>query len=241
VSWQTESVPRRRGGGCLRTFFIALIALIVLLVAGDFAAKAFAEREIASQIQKHGFPKKPSVTIEGFPFLTQVASRDIKQVRISSQDVREGPVDISKISAVMSDIRLSSGFSSGTVGRLHGSVLVNFGSLKKTLENKVGEAGKLIGASGLTLSAAGPDEVKASVKLLVVTGSATWRVSRLSGQEMQVNLVSDSAVPASFLSAISHFTITIPHLPLGVKIDDVRVTPGGVVGQLTGSNLPFGS
>jgi hypothetical protein len=229
-----------RRGGCLRTFIIALIALIVVLVAGDFAAKAFAENEIAAQIQKHGFPKKPSVTIEGFPFLTQVIGHNIHQVKISSQNIPEGPVNLSKINAVMNGIHLNSGFSSGTVDTLNGSVLVTFGSLTKTLESQIGPLGQLVGSSGLTLSAAGSDEVKASIKLVVVTGQATWRVTRLSGQELRANLVSDSGVPSSLLSSLRHFTITIPQLPLGVKIDTVRVTPAGVVGQISGRDLAFG-
>ena len=230
----------RRRGGCLRTFVIALIALVVLLVAGDFAAKAFAENEIAGQIKSHGFPKKPSVSIEGFPFLTQVIGKDIHQVRISSQNIPEGPVDISRISAVMNGIHLNGGFSSGTVDKLAGSVLVTFPSLAHTLNSRLGPLGALLSSSGLTLSAAGPDEVKASLNLLVASGSATWRVTRLSGQDLQVRLVSSSGVPASALSSLQTINIPIPKLPLGVKIDSVRITGQGVVGHISGRNLAFG-
>ena len=230
----------RRRGGCLRTFVIALIALIVLLVAGDFVAKAFAESEIASQIKSHGFPKKPSVSIAGFPFLTQVIGRNIHKVTISSKNIPEGPVDISSINAVMNGIHLNGGFSSGTVRTLNGSVLVTFPSLAHTLNSRLGPLGSLLSSSGLTLSAAGPDEVKASLNLLVATGSATWRVTRLSGQDLQVRLVNSSGVPASALSSLQTINIPIPKLPLGVKIDSVRITGQGVVGHISGRNLSFG-
>lgn len=234
------STQRVRRGGCLRTFVIALIALIVLLVAGDFAAKAFAENEIASQIKSHGFPKKPSVSIEGFPFLTQVIGRDIHQVKISSQNIPEGPVDISKISAVMNGIHLNGGFSSGTVDKLNGSVLVTYPSLDHTLNSQLGPLGSLLSSSGLTLSAAGNNEIKASLNLLVASGSATWRVVRLSGQEIQLTLVNSSGVPSSALSSVRNINIPIPKLPLGVKIDSVHITPNGVVGRISGRNLAFG-
>ncbi|MGH3404503.1 MAG: LmeA family phospholipid-binding protein [Streptosporangiaceae bacterium] len=230
----------RRRGGCLRTFVIALIALIVLLVAGDFVAKAFAESEIAAQIKSHGFPKKPSVSIAGFPFLTQVIGRDIHKVTISSKNIPEGPVDISSINAVMNGIHLNGGFSSGTVDTLAGSVLVTFPSLAHTLNSRLGPLGSLLSSSGLTLSAAGPDEVKASLNLLVASGSATWRVTRLSGQDLQVRLVNSSGVPASALSSLQTINIPIPKLPLGVKIDSVRITGQGVVGHISGRNLAFG-
>ena len=51
-------------------------------VAADRAACAVAENQMASQIQKQGFPAKPHVTIEGFPFLTQVAAGRLNKVVI---------------------------------------------------------------------------------------------------------------------------------------------------------------
>jgi hypothetical protein len=237
---RTQRPRTQRRGGCLRTFIITVIVVVGLAVAADFVTKSIAQNELASQIQKHGFPKKPSVAIKGFPFLTQVVSRNIQQVRISSQNIPEGPVRISKINAVMTGIHLSSGFTSGTVDRLSGSVLVTFPSLASTLNSTIGPLGQLVGSSGLTLSAAGRHEVRASLNLLVATGSATWRVTRLSGQELNARLVSSSGIPSSVLGSISDFTIKIPQLPLGVKIDGVHITPDGVVGSISGRNLPFG-
>jgi LmeA-like phospholipid-binding len=242
---QPPPLPQaRRRSGCLRTFVIALIALIVLLVAGDFAAKAFAENEVASQIKSHGFPKKPSVSIEGFPFLTQVLGKDIHEVKLSSKNVPEGPVSISSISAVMTGIHLHGGFTSisgATVDTLRGTVLVTFPSLQHTLNNNLGPLGSLLSSSGLTLSAAGPNSVKASLNLLVASGSATWRVIRLSGQDIQLRLVNSSGVPRSALSSVQNINIPIPKLPLGVKIDSVRIEPNGVVGHISGRDLNFGS
>jgi hypothetical protein len=229
-----------RRSGCLRTFFVALVALVVLLVAADFIAKSFAQNKLASEIQQHGFPKKPSVSIVGFPFLTQVISHNLQQVNISSQNVPEGPVNISQVSAVMKGIHLGSGFTSGTVGQVHGSVLVTFPSLARTLNSQIGPLGALVGSSGLTLSAASPDEVKATLSLLVLSGSATWRISRASGQEFNARLVGSSGVPSSLLGSISSFNIRIPQLPLGMKIDSVHITPAGVVGLISGHDLPFG-
>lgn len=240
---QPPPLPQaRRRGGCLRTFVIALIALIVLLVAGDFAAKAFAENEIAGQIKSHGFPKKPSVSIEGFPFLTQVIARNIHQVRLSSQNIHEGPVDISSISAVMTGIHLTSGFKGGTVDSLSGSVVVTFASVDRAVTSQLGPAGSLVASSGLTLSAAGGNKIKASVNLQPVgSGSATWGVTRVSGRLIRLTLVGSTGVPQSFLSSVQNINIPIPKLPLGVTIGSVRITPTGVVGHISGRNLTFGS
>jgi hypothetical protein len=227
-------------GGCLRRFLIGLVVLVVLLVVIDFVAKSVAQSKIASEIQQQGFPKKPSVAIEGFPFLTQVITRNIHQVKISSTNIPEGPVNISRVSATMTKIHLNGGFSSGTVSSLAGSVLVTFPSIDKTLNNQIGPLGSLLGSSGLTLSAAGPEEVKASVDLLVATGSATWRISAGSGQEFSARLISSNGIPSQLLSSISSFNVKIPKLPLGMHIDNVHVTPEGVAGNISGHNLSFG-
>jgi hypothetical protein len=228
-----------RRGGCLPKVVIGIVVLAVLAVGADFLARNVAQDKLASEIQQHGFPKKPSVTIEGFPFLTQVASRDIDQVRLNSTDIPEGPVRISRVSAVLSGIHLNSGYTSGTVSRLSGSVLITFGSLAKTLNSRIGPFGTLLSATGMTLSSAGPNEVKASLDLLVTSGSATWRISRLSGRELQARLVSSSGISSSMLNSISEFRIRIPKLPFDVRIGAVRIKPAGVVGRISGSDLTF--
>jgi hypothetical protein len=229
-----------RRGGCLRKLIIGLVVLIILLVAGDFVAKAVAQNVLAAQIQKHGFPKKPSVSIAGFPFLTQVISRNIQQVTISSTNIPEGPIKISKISAKASGIHLNSGFSSGKVSRLAGSVLVTFPALDNTLNNQLGPLGSLLSSSGLSLSSAGHDQIKASLDLLVASGSATWKVSRVSGQELEIKLVNSSGVPSDALSSLKDIHIKLPHLPMGVQIDSVHITPQGIIGRISGRNFAFG-
>jgi LmeA-like phospholipid-binding len=231
--------PRRRRGGCLRSLVIGVVVLVILLVAADFVAKAVAQNVAASQIQKQGFPKKPSVKIEGFPFLTQVASHDLHQVRLSASDVPEGPVEITAVNAVANNIHLNSGFNSGTIGQVSGTVLISFGSLSSTVTKELGPAGQLVASSGLHLSAAGPDEVKASVDLLVASGSATWRVTRVSGEELNVQLVASSGLPTEVLAPIRSFSFSIPKLPFGLTIQNVSVTSSGIVGQISATNVAF--
>lgn len=236
-----DAAPRRRRrGGCLRTVIIGVVVLVILLVAADFIAKAVAQNVAASQIQKNGFPKKPSVTFEGFPFLTQVAAHDFHQVRFSSADVPAGPVKISKVSAVANGVHLKGNFQSGTIDQVAGTVLISFGSLDSALTNALGpDAGSVVGAIGLKLSAAGPDEVKASLDLVVTSGSATWRVTRPTPQKLSVTLVGSSGVPSGLLQPISNFSFTIPKLPFGLTIQKVLVTPSGLVGQISATHVSF--
>jgi len=224
----------------LRTVVIVLVVLIGLLVALDFGARAVAESKVASQIQKQGFPKKPNVSIEGFPFLTQVISRDFQDVQISSGDVTEGPLEISTINAAMHGVHVNSSFNGGTVDSLNGSITVTFAALANAMTSQAGVLGQLTGA-GLTLTDAGNNEVKSTLDLLVTSGTAVWRVSRADHNQIRVQLVSSSGLPSSLLSGISSIPLQLPSLPMGLSIQSISVTPSGLVGTVTGQNVSFGS
>jgi hypothetical protein len=231
------SAPRRRRR--LITISIILGALVALLVAADFGAKAIAESEVGSQIQQQGIAKKPAVSIAGFPFLTQVISRDIHSMDISWQDLHEGPVTFKSIDAVLNGVHINSSFNGATVTQLTGTARITFGELSNAVSSQVGALGDL-GGAGLTLSQAGPHEVKASLDLLVTSGSATWRVTRLPGNRLNVSLVASSGLPSQLLDSVRDITVPLSGLPLHLQIQRVSVTPDGVVGTLTGQNVTFG-
>ena len=239
----TRSMPGPRSGARrARRYVIGLVIIIVLLVALDFAARVAAENVMASKIEQQGLQHKPSVTIDGFPFLTQVASRNFEQVHLTAADQTEGPLTVTSINATARNIKLNSyAFSSGTIGSLSGTAVISFASLGNTLTQQVGPLGSLLNGAGLNLTAVGSNEVKATLNLLVTSGSATWRVSRLSGDRLNVRLVSSSGLPSSLLGSIQDITLQVPKLPLGLTIDSVQVTSAGIVGLVSGSNVPFGS
>jgi hypothetical protein len=233
-----DSVPRTRHR--LRTTIIVLIILIGLLVALDFGARAFAESKVASEIQQQGFPKKPNVSIEGFPFLTQVIGRDFKDVQLSSSNVTEGPLLIQSVNATMTGVHVNSSFNGGTVDNLNGTLNVTFAALANAMTSQAGALGSL-GGAGLNLSQAGTDEVKATLNLVITSGTAVWRVSRTDNGDISIHLVSSSGLTSSLLGGIGNITIPLPHLPLGLRIQSISVTPSGLVGTVTGHDVSFGS
>src|ERR1700733_5249795 len=124
----------------VRVIIIVLIVLIALLVAADFAARAFAENKAASEIQQQGFPKKPNVDIEGFPFLTQVASHHFQDIQISSSNVTEGPLQ---------NVHINGAFSGGTIDTLNGTASITFTALSNAMTSEAGSLGQLAN-TGLT-------------------------------------------------------------------------------------------
>ncbi len=79
--------PRKRHRG-LKILAIVVVVLLVLAVIIDRVAVKLAENEVADQIKSAGFPVKPSVSIDGFPFLTQVAEKNFHQIDISASNVQ---------------------------------------------------------------------------------------------------------------------------------------------------------
>ncbi len=229
---------RQRRRHPLRWTIIIVVVLLAILIGVDFAAKAYAEGQMASQIQQQGFPKKPDVTIEGFPFLTQVIGHDLQNVKLSSTDVKEGPITISSINATMTGVHLNSSFNSGTIDHLTGIATITFAALSNAMSAQAGGLGDLAGA-GLKLSGAGPNEVKATLDLVIASGSATWRVTTPGNNKLNIHLVSSSGLPGDLLGAVSDMSITLPSLPLGLKIQSLKVTPTGIVGTIGGRNIPF--
>jgi hypothetical protein len=228
----------RRGG----RWVITVVVIVAVLVGLDFAARAEAESVLASRIEQQGLTSKPDVTIDGFPFLTQVASKDFRRVTVTASNVPAGPVTITTVNATATEIRISSyAFSSGTISNLSGTARISFASLGNTLATQFGALGSLLKGAGLQLTYAGPDQVRATLNLLGTSGSATWRVTRLTGNALTVTLVGSNGLPTSVVDSIQNLTLQLPKLPLGLTINSVAVTPSGVVGTVGGRDVPFGS
>ncbi len=220
---------RRRGGAWI--FFVSVLVLVALLAALDRAAVAYADNRAAQQIKAQGFPVKPDVTIEGFPFLTQVASRRLNHVHITASHVREGPVTFSMV-ADATGVLLNPGFRSGTITHVTGTGLVGFSSLAS--------AAGVAGAPGLKIRADGRHQVKLQVNLDVFSAAAVAAIERAGPDTFRVRIVSADGLPASLLGALRDFTVHIPALPMGLSIQRVDVSNRGVLIHVTGSDIKFG-
>ncbi|MCW2945878.1 MAG: Secreted protein [Actinoallomurus sp.] len=220
--------PRRRGRRGLWVTLVVVLVLLGLVVAGDRLAAAYAENRIAGEIQKEGFGAKPDVTIDGFPFLTQVADRHFPSAHMTARNVQEGPLTISRIDGVARDVRVDSGFRKGTIGSVDGTATVGFGDLTKAA-----------GQSGLELSTAGPDKVKVSVDLGVVSGTATAQVTKVGRDQIRVHTTSVEGFSLSDLGNDLDFTVPVTGLPMGMSFQSLRVSSKGVEMRVTGSHIAF--
>jgi hypothetical protein len=223
-----RSRPRRRrhrGRGLL----ITLIVLIGLLIAADFGAKAIAENVIAGKFDSSGLGVKPSVNIEGFPFLTQVAARDLKQIDISASNFSVKQVAIRSLNATATGVHPNASFNGATINQINGTLVVSF----TTITN-------LVPVPGLTVSA-DPGDGPNAIKLNSSLGGATGKIEQTSPNVITVDVgkLTGLAGLASLLggsSIASSYTFDIPKLPAGLVVRSVTVTSQGIVAKASAQN-----
>lgn len=225
------SPPPGRGHHRAVIALIAVLFGLAILTGLDRAAAAYAENRVASQLTSQGFSTKPSVTIEGFPFLTQVISKHIHAVDISAHSFRAGPVTAS-ITAKATSVSLHPGYSSGTIGDITGTGLIAFGD--------VARVASAAGAPGLKISAAGPHEVKLTASLGPAGATALARITKTGPDTFTIHVVSAGGLPVSLLGPVQDLSVHIPSLPLGLHVQNVTVTARGVQVRAGARHVPFG-
>ena len=238
-SWDTPAAPPRRRHRALRNTIIVVLALIVLFVVGDRLAVVYAQNQVAQQFKEQGgFQGTPSVSIKGFPFLTQVIAHNIHEITITSDKIKAGPVTITNLNANITDVKLNGGFTAGTIGHLDGQALIPFSGLTSALGGELGgNLGDL--ASGVTIKSAGDNKIKASFDLLIVSGSATLKVTREPGNKIHIHLLSSQGLPSQITDQLKDLTVPIPALPLGMKIQRIQVNGAGISIHVIGNNVKF--
>jgi LmeA-like phospholipid-binding len=197
---------------------ITLIVIVVLLVVADRAGAAITENAIASQIKSNlDLSGKPHVTIEGIPFLTQLAARDFKTVDINGTDETAGPLEISRLTATIHGMHLL-GLNSARIDQFNATAVVTFAALAN--------AGGI--PQGITLSAGPNNTINATVSILGFDSTATAQVTRTGTNTVNIKITNFAGLPASVLGSLVNFNISLPKLPAGVSIGTISITQQGL-------------
>jgi len=209
---------RRRRGRWWIAALVLLAVLAVLFVIADQVARAYAQNVIAGKLQSSsGLPAKPSVTIEGFPFLTQVAAHDIGAIDLSASDVQAGKLDISSVKAKATGVHLNSSFNGATIDQITGTALIPFDALANAA-----------GARGVTITAdpsGGPNVAKVSAGPL----TATAQLVQTGPNRITVRMESVNGIAATTIGSLPNYTIQVPKLPAGLQVRGVSVTDQGII------------
>jgi hypothetical protein len=217
----------------------SLVVLLVVLVVADRVALAVTENDMASQFQQQGFPTKPNVTIEGFPFLTQLLSKDFNKVDVSATNVpvplpSGGTLTISSVKATVNGLHLSSLSTSATarVDKLNASAFISYSALTA--------AGGIAGVGGVQVSRVNNDTAKITASLAgVVSDSEDVQFTVTGPQTISVKAIPTSGndVLGSVLSQFGSFSFNLPKgTPPSLKITNLSLNSQGLTASATATN-----
>lgn len=237
----TEALPqspprKRRHWG--RRLGITLAVLLVLLVALDRIGVVVGENVAAENVQKQeNLPQKPSIAIDGFPFLTQVASKDFSHVTVDIHGLNQTGVPITDLHVDLYGVHVNSSYNGGTADTMNATAQLSYADISS-------EVTKEAGIGQVTVSEGTGGQLKASYSIVGVTVSASVAVSLQP--DNNIKLTSGAVqTPLSGLGIsipnTSGFTVTFPlgTLPFGIQLSGLQITKTYVGISATGNNIPL--
>ncbi len=198
----------------LLTILVVLI-LITLLAAVDRVLAAAVAVHIGDRVASaNDLSARPSVRVLGFPFLTQLASNDYREVAVMLGSLTAGDVELSDLDARFTGVRVSLGrmpwpdHSEITAKHASATAIVPFTVLSQRLP------------PGLTLSQAGGNlRVTSTVLGVPVPGKLALSVSA-AGIMITPHLTG--------MPALVGFVIPVQALPLRLSVTSVSITEQGL-------------
>ncbi|MEW2163306.1 DUF2993 domain-containing protein [Streptomyces sp. NPDC007084] len=237
----------------LRILLILVIVLGGLFVIADRVAVNFAEDRAADRIKSsEGLADTPDVSIEGFPFLTQVFASRLDDVKVGIEDYEAqtgtsaGTVRIDHLRAEMHGVAFSGDFSSATAERATGTATIAYGELLKAAGSEPGQVAPGVTARVSGLSDGGDGKIKVTIASKFL-GHALPPVSVLSsvsvsGDTVRVHAdslpkIGDVQLADGTVRSVTDFEQKIKELPGGIKLDKVQAAPDGVDISVKGSDV----
>ena len=220
----------------MRRLLALLVAAVVLVAAAllvDRLLRASAEErvadELAAAVEVDG---EPDVTVEGFPFLTQLAAGELDSVQARADAIATEGVRLLDVAAHARGVTVE---EPATVARLDLDGTLPDQELQQLVEEEV---------EGVTVTSAA-DGVHLSTEVLgldlalvaapeVADGGFSVRVAsvRLGGAELDT----DDLAPLVGEDLLE-LQLDVPDLPLGLRLVDVVPADGGLRLSLTGEDV----
>ncbi|MBE1589766.1 DUF2993 domain-containing protein [Nonomuraea angiospora] len=219
----------------MRKLIIFLIVLVILLVAVDRVAVAGVERDLSNRIAAAtDLSDKPTVTIEGIPFLTQAISGHYPEVRFDLGTFTYGGVPIKNLRGAAYDVTAPLADVLQNRANVQAGRVTVSGTLTRATIDKYAPRGVKIGGNGDRLTASG----EVTVGVQKVKFNAEMRVELADGG-IKIQAEKIEGVPDQLASLVSY---TIPFkgkLPFDVKVTGVKSVPEGLEFSAEASDVPI--
>jgi hypothetical protein len=238
----------------LRILLVVVVILGGLFVIADRIAVTFAEDQAADKLRTtENLASTPDVSINGFPFLTQLAGGELDEVEVGIHDYEATTGDgaekirIDDLRADMRGVEFSGDFSSATAATATGTATIGYDELMKATKSEPTDIGFGITAKVVGLSDGGNGKIKVSLRATILGVELPEPVDVLSSVKVKddnVEVVADGLptiggkqFAESRIRAITDFQQTIDELPGGIELDKVEAAKDGVEITVKGSDV----
>jgi hypothetical protein len=228
----------------LRGVVLLVVVLALLgggLFLGDGYAEERAENQAALELQEQlGTPQPPAVDMEGSPFLTQVAARSLRSVRVVADGIgttREGLLPIAHADLVLTDVTTTDWFASMTVSHAEGTARMDYSALQTLAKVPLTYVG-----SGrvqvLTTATIVGEEIKAQI-----TGTPRLDVEdqtiTLADPDITVAGVNLPGFTSDALLRALLKPIPITGVPLDLRLTSIDPQDSGIHAVVIGDSIPI--
>jgi hypothetical protein len=252
--YPTQRPRKRRGRGLLITVLVLLIIIVAGLVVLDRVGASYAERligdRVAQQVADQGARSdKPDVTIEGVPFLTQVADGTYQEIKIELTNLSGDAGQGKTIKMPLLDIRAKdvqapiSTIRNG--GTIVATTVTGTGTIDyATVQGLVEQEGVKLGEKDGKLTVTAP--VQILNQTVTVNGTATLTVkNNIVSVHFESVTAPDLPQIAIVQGLLTNYAkklavnVPIPALPLKLAVQKVEPTAGGLAITAGASNVPL--
>jgi hypothetical protein len=131
--------------------FLAVVVLIAgLLAAGLYGADRWAQQRIERQAARNlhsalATPGEPDVSIEAFPFLSEVATRNVRQMHVVADDLgirADTTLGVAHIDLLLTDVMTTDWFETMTASHVEGTALIDYAALERVATVPLSYAGE---------------------------------------------------------------------------------------------------
>lgn len=231
---------RRRRRRWPIVLLVVLLVLVGLAVAADRIALSVAEDKAASALQSsQDLSHEPDVTVDGFPFLTQLAAGEFDEVDVTANDLAVGTahdVQIKRVVVHLHNVRVSDGYSTFHVATATADGSMAYSELSRLLRTPVhaGSGGRLVARPSVHLLGNTFTGTVSAVVHASSAGGITFTDPKVSVANVRL-----PAVVARALAAVFTRSISLAGLPFHVRVTGAQVTTDALVLKLAGRDLTY--
>jgi len=211
-------------------WLVGLLVLVALLVGADRVAEHVAAGVLADRLQTE-LGSRPTVEIDGFPFLTQAVGGSYQRLRVSAPVVRREGLSLRDFSATLTGVHVALGDALGgslsavPVDRLDAGALVAYDDLTQLAGPGLRLAGDPNGVRVTGRVAALGRQVDVSAVSSVALAGDTLVVT---AGRLTVDGVAVTGPLAAALRGRLDLRVPLPALPYGVRLASLVAGPQGI-------------